>query len=100
LFVDGMFMMVLGIVFTFASVEFYTAYSSAPRLWGLSVLTDQQIGGLVMWYPGNLPYGILLVIAFYRWFDSGESPHDAVLAAPQESPTMNSSRPEMSNKEA
>jgi hypothetical protein len=26
-----------------------------------------------MWYPGNLPYAVLIVVAFYRWFDSGQT---------------------------
>jgi putative membrane protein len=100
LFLDGMFMMVLGIVFTFSPVVFYSAYSSAPRLWGLTALTDQQIGGLVMWYPGNLPYAVLLAVAFYRWFDGGDASHGPGLAPPLESPTINSPRPEVSNQEA
>jgi cytochrome c oxidase assembly factor CtaG len=73
LFADGMFMMVLGIVFTFSPVVFYTPYLAAPQLWGISHLSDQQLGGLIMWYPGNLPYGVLLVSAFYRWFEGGGS---------------------------
>jgi putative membrane protein len=67
-----MIMMVLGILFTFSPIVFYTAYASAPRLWDVSLTTDQQIGGLIMWYPGNLPYGVLLVAAFYKWFESGQ----------------------------
>lgn len=77
LFADGMFMMVLGIVLTFAPMVFYSPYLSAPRLWGISALTDQQLGGLIMWYPGNIPYGVLLVSAFYRWFEGDESPGPA-----------------------
>jgi putative membrane protein len=79
LFADGMFMMVIGIVFTFAPVVFYPPYASAPRLWGISALTDQQLGGLIMWYPGNVPYGVLLVIAFYRWFEGDEPAEQAVV---------------------
>jgi putative membrane protein len=74
LFASGMFMMVLGILFTFSPVVFYTAYNSAPHLWGMSRQTDQQIGGLIMWYPGNVPYAVVLVTAFYRWFDMGGPP--------------------------
>jgi putative membrane protein len=79
LFADGMFMMVIGIVFTFAPVVFYPPYASAPRLWGISALADQQLGGLIMWYPGNVPYGVLLVIAFYRWFEGDEPAEQAVV---------------------
>jgi putative membrane protein len=73
LFANGMFMMVLGILFTFAPTPFYSPYVAAPRLWGMSAATDQQLGGLVMWYPGNIPYAVALVVAFYRWFDSGQA---------------------------
>jgi putative membrane protein len=100
LFLDGMFMMVLGIVFTFSPIVFYSAYAAAPRLWGLSALTDQQIGGLIMWYPGNLPYGILLATAFYRWFDGGDSGRHANLESTAQSPTINSRRHEVRNQEA
>lgn len=82
LFLDGMLMMVLGIVFTFSPLVFYTPYLAAPRLWGISALSDQQLGGLIMWYPGNLPYGVLLVSAFYRWFDGRE------VGAAAQSPTI------------
>lgn len=74
----GMLMMVLGIVFTFAPDALYSPYSIAPRLWGLSAVTDQEIGGLIMWYPGNVPYVVVLIVAFYRWFDEGgPEPHQA-----------------------
>lgn len=72
LFVDGMVMMVLGILFTFSPIAFYAPYVAAPRLWSFSAVSDQQLGGLIMWYPGNLPYGVLLIVAFYRWFDGDE----------------------------
>jgi cytochrome c oxidase assembly factor CtaG len=84
LFLDGMLMMVLGIVFTFSPVVFYSPYAAAPRLWGISALTDQQIGGLIMWYPGNLPYGVLMVIAFFRWFDTGGPSYTEAQPLPSE----------------
>lgn len=88
LFVNMMFMMVLGIIFTFAPTVFYSPYVSAPRLWGISAATDQQIGGLIMWYPGNLAYFVLLVVAFYRWFDAaGPSPSETQRIQSQ-SPTI------------
>lgn len=88
LFANGMFMMVLGIVFTFAPIVLYSPYASAPRLWGISALTDQQIGGLIMWYPGNIPYGVLLIVAFYRWFDAGGPIASESQAIPSQSPTI------------
>jgi cytochrome c oxidase assembly factor CtaG len=91
LIADGMFMMVLGILFTFAPDPFYAPYTRAPRLWDISASTDQQIGGLIMWYPGNVPYAILLVVAFYRWFDSADP--DYLDTQPISSPTIDSPVP-------
>ncbi len=88
LFLNGMIMMVLGILFTFAPTVFYPPYASAPRLWDISASTDQQIGGLVMWYPGNLPYAVALVIAFYRWFDEGQPSSPESQRMPSKSPTV------------
>lgn len=72
LLLNAMFMMGLGILFTFAPSPFYSAYTTVPRLWGISASTDQQIGGLIMWYPGNIPYAVLMVVRFYQWFDGAD----------------------------
>lgn len=88
LVLDGMLMMIPGIVFTFAPSSFYPPYEAAPRLWGLSSGADQQFGGLIMWYPGDLPYAVLLVVAFYRWFDEDTpQPIEATRISPP-SPTI------------
>lgn len=73
LFVDAMLMMAPAILFTFAPMPFYPPYVAAPRLWGISALSDQQVGGLIMWYPGNVPYVIGIISAFYKWFDTGNA---------------------------
>ena len=93
LFVNGMFMMVLGILFTFSPTVFYAPYQAAPRLWGLSAGTDQQLGGLIMWYPGNIPYLMLLVAAFYRWFDGADPGRAERQSMQAQSPTIESPLP-------
>ena len=45
----------------------YPAYASAPRLWGIAPLADQQLGGLIMWIPGGLFFTIVLSIIFFKW---------------------------------
>ena len=45
----------------------YPFYGSAPLAYGLSPLTDQQIGGTIMWLPGDLIYMGLIAGQFYRW---------------------------------
>ena len=38
----------LGLALTFAGSVFYGFYGNAPRLWGLSALQDQNLGGVLM----------------------------------------------------
>ena len=54
------FTMFLGALLTLAAHPIYPYYLTVPRLWGLSPLDDQRLGGLIMWIPGNL---ILLLVA-------------------------------------
>lgn len=41
--------MIAGIVIATSPEVLYTYYASIPRFWGLSVLDDQIIGGMIMW---------------------------------------------------
>lgn len=50
----GLASAVLGNVFLWAGHAFYSPYAQAPRLWGLSSLTDQRLGGVVMLAEGSL----------------------------------------------
>jgi putative membrane protein len=38
----------LGLAFTFSNTVFYDYYEAVPRLWGLSPLEDQNLGGVLM----------------------------------------------------
>lgn len=46
---------ILGALLTFAPTVWYAPYADTAR-WGLTALEDQQLGGLVMWVIGVLPY--------------------------------------------
>jgi len=53
---------------TFSSEPIYSFYEAAPRLWGISPLVDQQLGGIIMkvcWMVVFLPS---ICIVFLRWF--------------------------------
>lgn len=65
-------MMALGIFFSFWQYPLYTPYVTAPRLWGISALTDQQLGGLIMWMPGDAPFLLAMAAILVRWFDRGD----------------------------
>ena len=46
---------------------------STYRLWGLTPLQDQQLGGAVMWAPGGLAFLAVALIIARHWL-GGASP--------------------------
>jgi len=62
LFLAGIQGSVLSGMLTFADHVLYPHYEQMPRLWGLSALSDQAIGGALMWTIGSLAYLIPLVL--------------------------------------
>jgi putative membrane protein len=60
-------MVLLGALLTFAPAPVYLPYVAAPRITSLSPLTDQQLGGLIMWLPTNIPYLLALSVFFFKW---------------------------------
>jgi putative membrane protein len=67
LFVDTIAMTVVFAVITFAPVPLYPWYADAPRVWGLSALEDQQLGGIIMHMGSFAAYGTAFAITFFRW---------------------------------
>jgi cytochrome c oxidase assembly factor CtaG len=53
----------LGLAFIFSSRPFYAFYEHAPRLWGLSPIRDQNLGGILM--NGEQTLVFLLVIGWF-----------------------------------
>ena len=65
-------MSIVAIYIVMADHVLYPAYAAAPRIWGLTPIGDQQLGGLIMWIPGGIVfYGIMTVI-FFKWAARGE----------------------------
>lgn len=64
-------MSLVAICITLADHVLYPAYSAAPRLWGLTPLADQQLGGLIMWVPGGLFLTVVLSVVFFKWSAAG-----------------------------
>ena len=67
LFLLGIPMSVVGALITLAAAPLYPFYVAAPRVWGLSPLDDQQIGGLMMWVPGGLVFWVVMTVVWFRW---------------------------------
>lgn len=63
----------LGALLTFAPTLWYPAYAGTAAAWGLGPLEDQQLGGLIMWIPGSLPYLVAGLILFLRWLKESET---------------------------
>lgn len=67
---------VFGII-TFASEPIYDFYITAPRVWGLSPLADQQIGAIIMKVGGGLLFLALAIAVFFRWYNKEEAQRKA-----------------------
>ncbi|MGE0352521.1 MAG: cytochrome c oxidase assembly protein [Gemmatimonadales bacterium] len=67
LFLIGIPMQAVAAPISLADSVLYRFYEEAPRVWGLTPLEDQQIGGLLMWVPGGLFLAGVIAVIFFRW---------------------------------
>ena len=63
---------VLAALVTLAGSSIYESYDGSNEVWGLDPLSDQRIGGLIMWVPGNFVYLITMTALFFKWYESEE----------------------------
>jgi len=68
-------------VLTFASAPLYEFYLQAPRLFGMGVLEDQHLGGLLMWVPAHMVLLLVLGVTFQRWLVDEEKNADLAFYA-------------------
>lgn len=71
-FVMTLPMSVVAIYVAMADHLLYPAYAAAPRVWGLSPMADQQLGGLIMWIPGGIIFYAIMTVVFFKWAARGE----------------------------
>lgn len=57
----------LGAYLALKSRPLYMAYDWTGRPWGLNALQDETLGGLIMWIPGGVVYGLVLLIVIRQW---------------------------------
>jgi putative membrane protein len=75
---------ILANVLMWAGTAFYPHYEEAPRLWGLSPVEDQSMGGVVMMVEGSIVTLLVLGWLFWVWAEDSERRQrlaDAGLAA-------------------
>ena len=64
-------MSIVSIYIAMADTILYPAYASAPRVWSISPMLDQQLGGLIMWIPGGLFFYVVMTFVFFKWAGRG-----------------------------
>ena len=67
LFAFGIPMTAVAAMITGAEDVLYPFYAAAPRLFALSPLEDQRLGGLIMWVPAGLIPLVAFSVVFFRW---------------------------------
>ena len=63
---------VLGLYLTWSGTAIYTYYEHVPRIWGLSPVEDQNMGGALMMAEQSLTFVIVLVAVFVRMLTRSE----------------------------
>ena len=72
LFGQSLLPTVIAAFVTFADGAIYPFYEKAPRIWGLTAETDQQIGGGVMKIMGSLILWGFIAWIFFDWYARDE----------------------------
>jgi putative membrane protein len=63
----------LGALMTFAPTPWYPAYAGRTTPWGLTLLEDQQLAGLLMWVPGGMIYAAIALGLLALWIRAPDS---------------------------
>ena len=67
LFMMSILPTVPGAWLSLSGAPLYEVYDTMPRLWGISVLEDQQIAGLFMKVGGGAYLWAVIIAIFFRW---------------------------------
>ena len=63
---------IVGAFVTLAEPGLYD-YVDSPRIWGLSLGTDQEIAGLMMWVLTSSIYLLIITVIFFQWAAAEET---------------------------
>ena len=61
---------ILGMLLTFSTHVWYSAYAHVANPWMLSAIEDQQLGGLIMWVPGGMVFIVAAMVLGASWLRS------------------------------
>ena len=62
-----------GALMILAARPLYGAHAEGVAAWGLTLVQDQQLGGLIMWVPAGFAYLLAMAVLFVRWLRAAES---------------------------
>jgi cytochrome c oxidase assembly factor CtaG len=62
----------VGAFITLAEPGLYRHYLTVPRLWDISLSSDQQVAGLMMWVGVPSVFLLIITVVFFRWVSSEE----------------------------
>ena len=68
---------ILGAVITFSKGIIYTGYQDVHQPFDISLLTDQQLGGLLLWVPGDMMSILVAGIVMIMWYEKEEGANRA-----------------------
>lgn len=68
LFLQSIVPTVIAAFVSFADSAVYSFYASAPRMWSLTAVEDQQLAGGLMKLMGSLIYWGLIAAVFFKWY--------------------------------
>jgi cytochrome c oxidase assembly factor CtaG len=64
---------ILGGLLSFSTRLLYTPYATGPQRFGLDPVTDQRVGGAVMWVAGDLIFLTAASVSFFLWLEQEEA---------------------------
>lgn len=67
LFLQSLVPLIPASFLTFATEPVYSAYEGTVRLWGIGVLQDQRVAGLIMKIGGGAILWLVITVVFFRW---------------------------------
>ena len=82
LFVMSLAQIIVFGIITFAREPIYQHYIDAPRIWNISPLVDQQLGGILMKVGSGFLFLLLMIIAFFKWFDEDSNSEETAYNKP------------------
>ena len=63
---------ILGGLLAFSTRLLYRSYEGRPERYGFDAVSDQRVGGAVMWVPGDLIFLAAASVSFFLWLATEE----------------------------